>query len=216
MDRDFLEESEAYRDNNIRCQMSGIDISPFRTWFAALPEKEKHRVIARLADECLEDGATYNFKNILNLAVYKMDPENWWHLLRTRGNCALVDLLIRQISSVAGGGKVTGLTRKNTGILETLHRRDGGFSSIKYMKVLNDFHLLMRRLSPEMQRMNLEIISINLSSRLGDGGDEIARFSWECYTTEEHWWNILFTVLFDNNEDRAGIVYRTLSELIYG
>jgi hypothetical protein len=144
-----------------------------------------------------------------------MDPENWWHLLRTRGNCALVDLLIRQISSTTGG-KVVGLTRKNTGILETLHRRDGGFSSIKYMKVLNDFYLLMSRLSPEMQRMNLEIISINLGSRLSDSCDEIARFSWECYTTEEHWWNILFTVLFDNNGDRAEIVFKTLSELIYG
>jgi hypothetical protein len=215
LDRDFLEECEAYRDNNIRWQMSGIDISPFRTWFATLSEKEKYRVIGRLADECLEDGATYNFKNILNLAVYKMDPENWWHLLRTRGNCALVDLLIRQISSTTGG-KVVGLTRKNTGILETLHRRDGGFSSIKYMKVLNDFYLLMSRLSPEMQRMNLEIISINLGSRLSDSCDEIARFSWECYTTEEHWWNILFTVLFDNNGDRAEIVFKTLSELIYG
>jgi hypothetical protein len=41
--------------------MSGIDITPFRIWFSELPEKEKHRVISRLADECLENGSTYNF-----------------------------------------------------------------------------------------------------------------------------------------------------------
>jgi hypothetical protein len=195
--------------------MSGIDITPFRIWFSELPEKEKHRVISRLADECLENGSTYNFKNILNLAVYKMDPENWWYLLKTRGNLALVDLLIKQITY---SSCPVGLNRKNTGILESLHRRDNKFSSLKYMRVLNEFYIMMNRLSPEMQRMNLEIIAINLEKRLADfeSRDEIRRFSWECYCSEEHWWNILFMVLFDNCQTKSEIVFNTLCELLHG